>query len=173
MADAPREVWVVCAPAPVLTDYVCTYPEGAHEHADDATASCPELGPYSVIHYIRADLAPPSRDSAPGQVPKVDLHNPVLTCPKCGSMEVGLHIPHKVIDDLAQTSRDSAPDDGGRDAIIEECAKVCDDEARFWVGNPGDVLRNCAKLIRALKRSLGTASCEQQGDGDKGGPEPA
>jgi hypothetical protein len=58
-ADAPREVWVVYAPTPVLADYVCTYREGAMEHAAEVAEISPQLGPWGVAHYIRADLAAP------------------------------------------------------------------------------------------------------------------
>jgi len=60
MSDAlgAQEIWVVSGPTAgePHPDYACSNREGAMEHAAEASERAPELGPWTVARYVRADL---------------------------------------------------------------------------------------------------------------------
>jgi hypothetical protein len=56
--NAPKEIWVVCGcMKDVGPDYVCTYRQGAMEHAALVSESANELGPWTVHRYVLASEA--------------------------------------------------------------------------------------------------------------------
>jgi regulator of replication initiation timing len=155
MADAPREVWI----------------DWADEH-DDPRTEKPQHGEDLFAHYIRADLAPPSRDSVrvPREKPTIDEIIESLRSlageaadelDRLSSDNSVLALENERLRTAAPAQPDSSEqqtdDETARlrtevdalklrlDSIIEECAKVCDKLLNAYPST-------CAKQIRALKR---------------------
>ena len=173
MADAPREVWMYL----------------------DNRGTWRYMPKFVInsVRYIRADLAPPSRDSA--QVPRIaaleqvaeaaysarEVHSQFCKCQicerlnealnaldaapaqaedwreifcRCGHGEYSHHgYPTNKPCSLCDCSAYSPILINKRDAVIEECAKVC--EARGTVYS-----EFYAADVRALKRSQSGGTCE-------------